>query len=54
MAVGDPGDPRAAAAAPLLAHRPAVNGAPAAYVCERFVCAAPVTDPEALAAQLRR
>jgi uncharacterized protein len=53
IAVGDPGDPRAAAAAPLLAQRPAVNGAPAAYVCERFVCAAPVTDPKALAAQLR-
>jgi uncharacterized protein len=54
MAVGDPADPRAAAAAPLLAQRPAVNGRPAAYVCERFVCAAPVTDAEALAAQLRR
>jgi uncharacterized protein YyaL (SSP411 family) len=54
MAVGDPGDPRFAAAAPLLARRPTLDGRPAAYVCERFVCAAPVSEPDALAAQLRR
>jgi uncharacterized protein len=32
----------------LLAHRPAIGGAPAAYVCEGFACQQPVTDPAAL------
>jgi uncharacterized protein YyaL (SSP411 family) len=53
IAAGDPADPAAAEAAPLLADRPLVDGAPAAYVCRRFACRAPVTDPEALAAELR-
>ncbi|WP_407560791.1 thioredoxin domain-containing protein [Streptomyces sp. 184] len=39
-------------AVPLLADRPLVDGAPAAYVCRHFVCAAPVTRPEELRAQL--
>ncbi|MFT4263390.1 MAG: thioredoxin domain-containing protein [Nocardioides sp.] len=34
---------------PLLVDRPAVEGLPTAYVCEGFVCRAPVTDPAALA-----
>jgi uncharacterized protein YyaL (SSP411 family) len=33
---------------PLLAGRSEVDGKPAVYVCERFVCALPVTDPAAL------
>ncbi|WKV16486.1 thioredoxin domain-containing protein [Janibacter limosus] len=37
---------------PLLADRPLVDGRAAAYVCRGFVCDRPVTDPEALAAQL--
>jgi uncharacterized protein YyaL (SSP411 family) len=38
---------------PLLENRPAADGTATAYVCERFVCAAPVTAPEDLATQLR-
>ncbi|ANB08263.1 hypothetical protein SAM40697_4305 [Streptomyces ambofaciens] len=37
---------------PLLADRPLVNGAPAAYVCRNFTCDAPTTDPERLRASL--
>ena len=36
----------------LLADRAAAAGAPAAYVCERFTCKAPVSTPEALRALL--
>ena len=38
---------------PLLEGRGLVNGKPTAYVCEHYVCQSPVTDPAALAAQLR-
>ncbi len=37
---------------PLLEQRDMVDGKPTAYVCEHYVCQLPVTDPEALAAQL--
>ncbi|HRO92169.1 MAG TPA: thioredoxin domain-containing protein, partial [Promineifilum sp.] len=37
---------------PLLAGRPQLNGRATAYVCRRFVCLNPVTQPEALAEQL--
>jgi hypothetical protein len=37
---------------PLLADRGLVGGASAAYVCRHFVCDAPTTDPDALAAAL--
>ncbi|MGH3066734.1 MAG: thioredoxin domain-containing protein, partial [Gaiellaceae bacterium] len=34
---------------PLLAGKGPVDGNPAVYVCERFVCRMPITDPSALA-----
>jgi uncharacterized protein YyaL (SSP411 family) len=34
---------------PLLEGRTAIDGAPTAYVCERFACQQPVTDPAELA-----
>ena len=53
IAAGDPAEPRAGVAAPLLVARPLVDERPAAYVCRGFTCRAPVTDPEALRAELR-
>ncbi|HEY4685609.1 MAG TPA: hypothetical protein VII57_06130, partial [Dehalococcoidia bacterium] len=52
---GDPstGSGRAAAdLTPLLRDRPAIDGKPTAYVCERYVCQAPTTDPAELRRQL--
>ncbi len=37
---------------PLLADRPRRDGRPTAYVCQRFACQTPVTDPADLATQL--
>ncbi|MGV9920522.1 thioredoxin domain-containing protein [Streptomyces cellulosae] len=37
---------------PLLADRPLVDGAPAAYVCRNFTCDTPTTDPDRLRAAL--
>ncbi|TWD21372.1 hypothetical protein FB570_10680 [Streptomyces sp. T12] len=44
VAVGTPGSDEF----PLLADRPLVDGAPAAYVCRNFTCDAPTTDPDRL------
>jgi uncharacterized protein YyaL (SSP411 family) len=37
---------------PLMTGRQAINGKPAAYVCRRFVCHAPVTESQDLIQQL--
>ena len=42
----------AASGIPLMADRVAVGGVPTAYVCRDFVCRLPVTEPEALRAEL--
>jgi uncharacterized protein YyaL (SSP411 family) len=39
---------------PVLKDRTPQDGKAAAYVCERFVCRRPVTEPDELAAQLER
>jgi len=46
------GGPEGSDAPPLLSGRREVDGRPAAYVCERFACLAPVTTPEHLADRL--
>jgi uncharacterized protein YyaL (SSP411 family) len=51
VVVADPRDPLAATV-PILSGRGLVDGRPAAYVCERMVCARPVTDRAALVALL--
>ncbi len=43
------GGPEGGAAPPLLSNRPALDGTPTAYVCERFACQAPVTAAQQLA-----
>jgi uncharacterized protein len=51
----EPYDPNAVVAfgpgdeVPLLAGKTEVDGRPAVYICERFACRAPVTDPALLA-----
>ena len=44
--------PAAAGDTPLLEEKGMMDGRPTAYVCENYLCQSPVTDAEALAAQL--
>jgi uncharacterized protein YyaL (SSP411 family) len=50
LAIGSPSHPSDEVA--LLRDRPQVDGVATAYVCRRFVCLRPVTDPADLAAAL--
>jgi uncharacterized protein YyaL (SSP411 family) len=52
LAVAPPGDSDMMEAVALLEDRPQIEGKATAYVCRRFVCQFPVTEPDALAAQL--
>ena len=52
VALGAPGT--TSPAVPLLQDRGLTNGQAAAYVCRDFACQAPVTEPEALWAQLEQ
>jgi uncharacterized protein YyaL (SSP411 family) len=52
LAVAAPADHRSREAVALLQDRPALDGRPTAYVCERFICKLPATDPQALARTL--
>ncbi len=52
LAVAAPDDRESPEAVELLKGRTQRDGRATAYVCERFACELPVTDPAALAAQL--
>jgi uncharacterized protein YyaL (SSP411 family) len=52
VAVGPPSDDGVSKEIALLRDREPRDGLATAFVCERFVCQAPVTDREALAGQL--
>ena len=52
VAIAAPGDDVAVETVALLRDRPQVDGRATAYVCERFACLLPVTEPEDLADQL--
>ena len=52
LAVAGPDDERATLAVPLLRDREAKGGESTAYVCKRFMCKLPVTDPTSLREQL--
>ena len=48
LAVGAPNNADAGETVPLLADRTSIGDKATAYVCQRFVCRLPVTEPSAL------
>jgi len=52
LAIGVVGEAQARGTVPLLHGRSAKDGHPTAFVCERFVCAAPTDDPAVLGTKL--
>ncbi len=54
LGFADPADSTIAERLPFLANRPPRDGRATAYVCERFACLPPVTDPADLAIQLEQ
>jgi len=52
LGYADPADPTLGERYPFLANRPPQNGKATAYLCERYACLPPVTEPEALLAAL--
>ncbi|UCD83584.1 MAG: thioredoxin domain-containing protein [Deltaproteobacteria bacterium] len=53
IAACDPGDPNPVSGLKLLENKQMVGDRPTVYVCKRYTCQAPVTDPASLDAQLR-
>jgi len=53
VAAYDPNDPTPVSDLKLLQNRQMINNQPTVYVCERYTCQVPVTDPASLGAQLR-
>jgi uncharacterized protein YyaL (SSP411 family) len=54
LGYADADDSTLADRVPFLDGRPARNGSPTAYVCERFACLAPVTSAANLSTMLER
>jgi uncharacterized protein YyaL (SSP411 family) len=52
LALAHPDDAASREAVALLLERPQTDGLPTAFVCERFACRLPVTEPRELAEQL--
>jgi uncharacterized protein YyaL (SSP411 family) len=48
VALHPPNDGAVEALVPFLRQQPMINGKPAAYVCEKYVCKLPTTDPKKL------
>lgn len=53
VAAYDPGDPTAVSELKLFENRGMINNQSTVYVCHRYSCQQPVTDPVSLAEQLR-
>jgi uncharacterized protein YyaL (SSP411 family) len=53
VAAYDPGDPTAVSELKLFENRGMINNQSTVYVCHRYSCQKPVTDPVSLAEQLR-